>query len=107
MAITKTDVEHIAVLARIKLDNHEKEKYTQELGAILGYIDKLREVNTDGVEPISNITGLENILRKDEPMKKPPSPLAAKSGAVEAAKLIKMAPEKKDNYVKVRAVFGE
>lgn len=101
-AITKKEVEHIARLARIKLGEKEKEKMASELGAILGYIDKLKEVNTEGVEPISNITGMENVLRKDEPMKKPLAEQAA-----DAMKLVKMTPESKDNFVKVPAVFGE
>ncbi|MEK7151303.1 MAG: Asp-tRNA(Asn)/Glu-tRNA(Gln) amidotransferase subunit GatC [Patescibacteria group bacterium] len=99
-AISKKEVEYIAGLARIKFSDKEKEKMASELGAILGYIDKLKEVNTDNVEPVSNITGLENVLRKDEPMKKP---LAEQAG--EAVKLIEMAPDSKDNFVKVPAVF--
>jgi len=100
--ITTKDVEHIAGLARIKLSEKEKEKMAEELGAILGYIDKLQEVNTDGVEPIAHITGLENVLRKDEINEKP---LAGQ--AVDAVKLVEMAPDSKDNFVKVKAVFGE
>lgn len=102
MAITKTDVEYIAALARIKLDNHEKEKYARELGAILGYIDKLKEVDTESVKPVAHVTGLENVARKDIGMKKPLEDQAAK-----AARLVEMAPERKDNYVKVPPVFGE
>ena len=98
--ISKKEVEHIAGLARIRFSDKEKEKLAQELGGILGYIDKLKEVNTDGVEPIAHITGLENVLRKDEVMKKPPE-----EQAVEAKKLVEMAPDIKDNYVKVKAVF--
>ena len=100
--IAKKDINHVSSLARIKLTGNEKEKMTRELGAILGYIDKLKEVNTDGVEPIAHITGMENVLRKDEIMKKP---LAEQ--AVDAIKLVEVAPDSKDNFVKVPAVFGE
>ena len=114
--IDTKNVEHIAGLARIKLSEKEKEKMASELGAILGYIDKLKEVNTDGVEPIPNIAGMENVLREDlpsttlgspkvvlgEPNKKP-----LEDQAADAVKLIEMAPDKKDNFVKVPAVFGE
>lgn len=112
--ISKKEIEHVAGLARIRLSENEKEKMVRELGAILGYIDKLKEVHTDGVELIAHITGLENVLRKDLPsttfylskvvlgeLKKP---LAEQ--AVEAVKLIEMAPDSKDNFVKVPAVFG-
>lgn len=114
------DVEHIAGLARIKLNEKEKEKMASELGVILGYIDKLKEVNTDGVEPIArpvksveggaaerqfngaSITGLENVMRVDKENKKP-----LEDQAADAAKLTEMAPDKKNNFVKVPAVFGE
>ncbi len=102
MEISKKEVEHIAGLARIKFSDKEKEKMASELGAILGYIDKLKEVNTDGVEPVSNITGLENVLRKDEPIEKPRRDVGA-----DAVKLMEMAPDSKDNFVKVPAIFGE
>jgi aspartyl-tRNA(Asn)/glutamyl-tRNA(Gln) amidotransferase subunit C len=95
-AITKKEVEHIAELARIKLTEKEKNKMTKELGAILGYIDKLKEVDTEGIEPIANITGLENVFRKDEP---------AGAGQVEPENLLKEVPARKDNYVKVKEVF--
>ena len=70
MEITKKEVEHIAGLARIGLSDKEKEKMAVEMGAILGYIDKLKEVDTDGVEPIAHITGLENLLRNYLPSAK-------------------------------------
>lgn len=94
--ITKKEVEHIAGLARIKLTEKEKDKTTKELGAILGYIDKLKEVDVEGVEPIAHITGLTDVFKNDEP-----------SGLdqVEPEKLLKETPARKDNYVKVKEVF--
>lgn len=100
--ITKKEVEHIAGLARVKFNEKEKAKMAEELGAILGYIDKLKEVDTEGVEPISNITGMENILRKDEAMKKP-----LEEQAADATKLVEMVPDKKEGYVKVKSVFKD
>ena len=100
--ISQKEVERIASLARIGLTDKEKEKMSEELGSILGYLDKLQEVNTDGVEPVSNITGLENVMGKDEAMKKP-----LEDQAADAGKLIEAAPDKKDNFVKVKSVFGE
>lgn len=95
--IGKKEVEHIAGLARIKLTENEKDKMTKELGAILGYIDKLKEVNTDGVEPIAHITGLTDVFRKDEPA----------GERIEPEKLLKGTPARQDNYVKVKEVFEE
>lgn len=66
MAISKQDVEHVANLARIKLTEAEKSKYTQELSRILAYVDELNEVDTTGIEPISQISHLKNIARPDE-----------------------------------------
>ncbi|MBI2669712.1 MAG: Asp-tRNA(Asn)/Glu-tRNA(Gln) amidotransferase subunit GatC [Candidatus Yanofskybacteria bacterium] len=100
--INKKEVEHIAELARIHLNEKEKEKMASELRAILGYIDKLKEVNTDNVEPIAHITGLENILRKDKINEKPLGEQAA-----DAEKLIKTVPDSKDNFVKVKAIFDK
>lgn len=97
MALTKKEIEHIAELARIRLEEVEKEKLAHDLGAILGYIDKLKEVNTEGVDPVSNITGLENVFRKDE------RPAGAE--AKKAEQLIGQSPATKDGYVKVKSVF--
>jgi aspartyl-tRNA(Asn)/glutamyl-tRNA(Gln) amidotransferase subunit C len=66
MSLTQKEIEHIADLARINLNDSEKEKMTRELGLILDYIGKLNEVNTRGIEPIAQITGLENVFRSDE-----------------------------------------
>ena len=98
MPISKKEVKHIAELARIRLSEKEKEKMTRELGAILGYIDKLKEVDTEGVEPIAHITGLEDVFRKDE---------SAEMGGPEPENLLKEVPVRKDNYVKVKEVFED
>ncbi len=54
MSITKDDVEKIATLARLELTEGEMESFTQQLSAILGYIDKLNELDTTDVEPMSH-----------------------------------------------------
>ena len=56
MPITRTDVEKIAELARLELTAEETESFTGQLSAILGYIEKLDEVETTGVEPMSHST---------------------------------------------------
>jgi len=63
--ISEQDIDRLSLLARIDLSSQEKQRLTDQLGAILGYIAKLNEVDTDGVEPMANVTGLENIFRKD------------------------------------------
>lgn len=65
MSLTPTQVRHIAKLARLTIRDDEVSKFTKELSAILDYIEKLKEVNTTGVEPMSQITGLKNVTRLD------------------------------------------
>jgi aspartyl-tRNA(Asn)/glutamyl-tRNA(Gln) amidotransferase subunit C len=65
--ITLKEVEHVARLARLELRPEEKERMRGELDGILAYIDKLRAVNIDGVEPTSHAVPLTNVMRDDEP----------------------------------------
>jgi len=64
--LTKKDVEHVAKLANLKLTSTEINKYTTQLSAIVDFVGELSEVNTSGVEPTSQTTGLENVFRTDE-----------------------------------------
>lgn len=64
--LTKEDVKHVAKLSRLELTNEELETYSEQLSSILDFVDKLNEVDTDGVEPTAQVTGLKNVLRKDE-----------------------------------------
>lgn len=63
--LTTDQVRHIAKLARLQLTDSETERYTGELTKIIGYIDLLSEVDTTGVEPTEQVTGLVNSLRPD------------------------------------------
>jgi len=92
--ITREEVEKIAQLARLELSEEEIETYTGQLSVILGYIDQLKEVNTQNVPITSQVTGLSNVLRDDEV-----------DACDDPAGLIKLAPESKDNLVTVKAVF--
>ena len=60
------DVERVARLARLALSDAEKARMQAELAAILRYIDKLRELSVDGVEPTSHAVPLVNVMREDE-----------------------------------------
>ncbi len=93
--ITKEQVEHIAKLARISLSEEQKETMTKELGAILTYVEKLKEVDTTGVEPTAQVTGLQNVFRKDEVGEQLANP----------ADLIAAAPDRQGEFVKVKEVF--
>ena len=64
--ITREDVEHVARLARLELSDAELERMREQLNAILGYIDKLRELDIANVEPTSHAVPLVNVMREDE-----------------------------------------
>ena len=95
MPLTKEQVEHIAVLARLKLSPQEVEKFTHELTVILEYVDQLKSVNTDGVEPKDQFITAENVFRND---KVRPSLLRQQALA--------NAPDKDDEFFRVPKVIG-
>ena len=59
------DIEHIAKLSRLKLTDEEKEKFSNQMGTIIGYIEKLSELDTKNVEPTAHVLGLNNVFRED------------------------------------------
>ena len=63
--ITLKDVEHVARLARLELGPEDKERMRRELDSILSYIDKLRALDTEGVEPTSHAVPVTNVMRDD------------------------------------------
>lgn len=97
MPLSKKEVEHIAKLARLGLSDKEKGKYSKELSVILDYFEKLKEVDTEKIEPTSQATGLTNIFREDE-----------NPHQVDIEKIKKMlgqAPEREDNFVKTKPIL--
>ncbi len=94
MAITRDDVKHIAKLARIELKAEELEKFRSDLNKVLGYVEVLKTVDTEGVEPLATVTGLENVWREDE----------AEESEVQE-EIVKNAPERKGKFIKVKKVF--
>ena len=66
MKISKIEIEHIAELSRLKLTDQEKEKFSGQLSAILEHMKLLNEVKTENIPATTNVTGLSNIMRKDE-----------------------------------------
>lgn len=65
MKISKEMVKHIAMLSRLEFQENEIELYGEQLSRILDYVDKLNEVNTEGVEPTSHVLSLNNVFRED------------------------------------------
>jgi len=60
------DIEHVALLARLKLTESEKELFSRQVGGIIEYIDQLNELDTTDVEPTAHIVSMKNILREDK-----------------------------------------
>jgi aspartyl-tRNA(Asn)/glutamyl-tRNA(Gln) amidotransferase subunit C len=60
------NIKHVAHLARLALTPEEEEKLGAQLGSILGYIEKLKEVDVTGVEPTAHAFPLVNVARADE-----------------------------------------
>lgn len=65
--IGREQVLHVAKLARLRIGDDEIEKMESELSGILDHIEKINELDLDGVEPTSHVVTLENVLRPDEP----------------------------------------
>ena len=63
--ITTEDVEYVAGLAQLILDDDSKERLVHEMGDILNYMDKLDELDTEGIEPMMHVLDLTNVYRED------------------------------------------
>ena len=65
MAITRQDVEKVALLSRLQLSDSELATMSEQLAQIVGYVDHLAQVNTDGVEPMAHAIEQTNVFRDD------------------------------------------
>jgi aspartyl-tRNA(Asn)/glutamyl-tRNA(Gln) amidotransferase subunit C len=65
--IDRDQVLHVARLARLELTEEELERMAGELSGILDHVERMSELDLDGVEPTSHVVRLENVLRNDEP----------------------------------------
>ncbi len=95
MSVTEKDVAYIAELARLSFTDAEKKKMTSELNTILHYVEKLNEVDTEDVEPLSSIHDQVNVLREDIRKDSLPNDIALMN-----------APDKLDRFFRVPKVIG-
>lgn len=65
MALTRNDVEKVALLARLQLSENELAAFTQQLGQIVAYVDQLSDVDDEGVEPMAHAVELANVFADD------------------------------------------
>ena len=94
--LTKDEVKNIASLARIGIEDKEIEDYQKNLSEILDYFKELEGLDTNSIEPIGHITGRSDVSRKDE---------RGEVARKEREDILNNAPERKDNYVKVKSVL--
>lgn len=92
--LSTEEVKKVALLARIELSDAEVEKFQKDLSSVLDYVEDLKQVDTDGLDIVSSVTGLENVERDD------------KAVLVNYQEdIIENAPERKDNYYKVKSIL--
>ena len=95
MAVTKKDVEYIAELAKLKFKDEELEKFTEQLNEILAYVEKLNELDTTNVEPLSHPVEGSNVFRED--VVKP---------SLDREEALRNAPDRSELFFKVPKVIG-
>ncbi len=67
MRLTPEEVDHVALLARLKLTAQERERFTTQLNSILDHFEQLQQIDTTGVPPMSHAVPMSNVFREDEP----------------------------------------
>lgn len=96
--ISKEQIEYTANLARIGLTEEEKKSLVSDLSSILGYVEKLNKVDTPSIKGISQVTGLENVVREDK-LEKNDEQLSIRE------KLLNEAPKRKGDYIQVPKIL--
>jgi len=94
--ISREEVEHVAKLARLEITEAEKEVFSKHLSSILTYMDKLKTLNTEGVEPTATVLEQTNVFREDKA--RPSLP---------AEKALANAPQQSDRFFVVPKILDE
>lgn len=92
--ISDKTIEYAAALAKLELSGEEKEQAKKDMGRMLDYIDQLSELDTSQVEPLCHLFPVRNVFREDVVV-----------NGDESEKLLKNAPEQKDNMFAVPRTF--
>lgn len=88
--ISDETIEYVGILAKLELSDVEKEEAKKDMGRMLDYIDKLNELDTEGVEPLSHVFSMNNVFREDVVV-----------NGDDRENILKNAPEQKDGAFKV------
>jgi aspartyl-tRNA(Asn)/glutamyl-tRNA(Gln) amidotransferase subunit C len=92
--LSEEEVKKVAEMARIELTDAEVTKFQKDLSSVLDYVDVLKEVDTEGLEIVSSVTGLENVTRADVPR------------LIDyQEEIMANAPERKDKFYKVKSIL--
>jgi aspartyl-tRNA(Asn)/glutamyl-tRNA(Gln) amidotransferase subunit C len=94
--LSRDDVLHLAQLARISLSNDEVDEFSEELSAILQYVEQLSSVDVSGLKPTNQVTGLTNVMRED----------VVKDYGYTPQDLLKNVPKVQDNQLRVKRMIG-
>lgn len=94
-SITRNDVLKLARLSKIKLRDDEVDKFVQELGAIVEYVEQIDSVDVSGLIPTDQVTGLKNVMRSDE----------VQDYSETSVELLKNTPAQEKNQIKVKRVL--
>lgn len=92
--ISDDTIEYVGILAKLELSGEEKEAAKRDMGRMLDYIDKLNELDTLGVEPMSHVFAVQNVFRED-----------IVTNGDESDKILRNAPDEKDNMFLVPKTF--
>ena len=92
--ISDETIEYVGILSKLELSEEEKEQEKKDMGSMLDYIDKLNELDTTGIEPMSHIFPVYNVFRED-----------VVTNGDESEKTLKNAPGEKDNMFMVPRTF--
>ena len=93
--ISDETIEYVGILAKLELNDEEKERAKKDMGDMLDYIDKLNELDTSGVEPMSHVFPVNNVFREDVVLESTPR-----------EELLKNAPKEKDGQFLVPKTIG-
>jgi aspartyl-tRNA(Asn)/glutamyl-tRNA(Gln) amidotransferase subunit C len=88
------EIEHIALLARLKLSESEKELFSKQVGSIIEYINKLNALDTTNVEPTAHVLPIKNVFREDK-----------LRDSLPPDKALQNAPERNDNFYRVPKII--
>ncbi len=88
--ISSDTIDYVAILAKLELSGEEKEAAKKDMDRMLDYIDKMNELDTTGVEPLSHLFQVDNVFRED-----------VVTGGDDRDRILKNAPEQKDGAFKV------